>query len=125
MKNDNLTLLVVVFLLYLAFTGGSVGPSGPATIFIPFEEGSVTTEFADTRTDLQSGSTGKPFLEKGHRFLFIDNDTDNSVVKRFAPYKDDIPEVIIYRGEKQLHRFPVTYRTTAEELATALSGKGL
>lgn len=131
MKNDNFTTLVVLFLLYLAITGGKVGPvvppapAGPFTIFVPIEEGSMTTEFADTRTDLQAGPTGKPFLDKGHRFLFIDNDTDSSVVKRFAPYKDDVPEVIVFKGEKLLHRFPTTYKTSAEELAATLQGKGL
>jgi hypothetical protein len=126
-KGNDLSVILLLALAYFLFFSGSVGPAGPATIFVAFEEDSkyLTTEFADLRTDLVTGAPGKPFYDKGHRFLFIDNDTDNSVVKRFAPYQDETPEVIVFSGEKLKARFPTTYKATAEELATALHGKGL
>jgi hypothetical protein len=130
-KFDLRTLLAIA-ILYFAFKDHlpsilPIGPSEPQTILVVFEEDSryMTTEFADLRTDIQAGADGQPFKAKGHRFLFIDNDTDSDVVNRFAPYKDETPEVIVFSGDKVKARFPTSYKATAHELAAALSGKGL
>lgn len=126
-KDNDFGLILLLVLAYFLFFGGKVtpGPSGPATIFVPFEESQITTEFADLRADLLTGPPGKPFYEKGHSFLIIDNDTDNSVVKRFAPYDDSRPQVIVFRGDKMLYRFDIDYKQTAEQVAELLKVRGL
>lgn len=130
MKQDNSWLWIVAIVALVLFNGKLdlplVGPSGPVTVFVAFEEGQVTTEFADLRTDIQTGDAGKPFKDKGDKFLFIDNDTDNELVKAFAPYDDSKPEAIVVAKDGLLkYRLPLTYKTSAEEFTALLKGKGL
>lgn len=130
MKFDVRTViaLVIIWFAVQGLAPGVLTPTGPVTVYVAFEEDSkyMTTEFADLRTDIMTGEVGKPFKDKGDKFLFIDNDTDNALVKSFAPYKDEVPEaIVIAKDGSAKHRLPLTYKTSAEEFSTLLKEKGL
>lgn len=109
----------------------TVGPSGPQTILIAYEEGKATPAFADLIVDFQNGEAGKPFKAKGHIIYCLDNDTPDlagqltTVLKPFAPFDDNKPEVIVSSGGKVTFREPLTYSTSAESLVAILKAKGL
>lgn len=108
-----------------------VGPTGPQTILVAYEEGNATPAFADLIVDFQNGEAGKPFKAKGHKVFFLDNDTPDlsgnlaAPLKPFAPFDDSRPELIVSSDGKLTFREPLTYSTSAEALVAILKGKGL